>query len=195
MYNRKDAFYRKAKREGYRSRAAYKLKEINGKHKLLRKGAYVADVGCAPGGWAQVASEFVGKQGLIIGVDILNMEPINRENFVFIRGDFNLSETRQEIKDKAGREFDLILSDIAPNTTGIKVRDHALSLELCRLVYELSLSFLKKGGNLLMKIFQGEDMNLLLEELRKSFSTVKVLKPKSSRKESIEIYLLAKGKK
>jgi len=195
MYNRKDAYYKKAKREGYRSRAAYKLKEINDKYRIVRKGFIVADIGCTPGGWSQVAVEAVGKQGLVVGVDILKMNPIGRENFVFICGDFNLPEVRDEMK-KAGRViFDIVLSDIAPNTSGIKVRDQALSLELCSKVYDLSLEAMKSGGDLLMKIFQGGDMDMLLDELRTSFRKVKIIKPQSSRKESGEIYLLAQGKK
>ena len=144
---------------------------------------------------SDVCSSDLGKQGFVVGVDILKMKPIDRANFVFICGDFNLPEVREEIKKTGGGSFDLVLSDIAPNTTGIKVRDQALSLELCRMVYELSQETLKSGGDLLMKIFQGGDMNILLDELRISFRKVKILKPKSSRKESGEIYLLAQGKK
>lgn len=195
MYNRKDAYYRKAKQEGYRSRAAYKLKEIDARYRILKKGFVVADIGCTPGGWSQVAVETIGKQGLVVGVDILKMNPIGGENFVFICGDFNLPEVRDEMKKVGKGGFDIVLSDIAPNTSGIKVRDQALSLGLCRKVYELSLEAMKNGGDLLMKIFQGGDMDALLDELRRSFRKVKILKPQSSRKESGEIYLLAQGKK
>ncbi|RMF96533.1 MAG: RlmE family RNA methyltransferase [Candidatus Schekmanbacteria bacterium] len=195
MYNRKDSYYRKAKKEGYRSRAAYKLIEINDKYKLLKKGMIVADIGCAPGGWSQVALDKVGSKGKVIGVDILTIKPLGNENYHFINGDFTSLEIMETIKETAGVPFDLVLSDISPNTTGIKVRDQALSLEICQLVFRFSLSVLKEGGDLLMKIFQSDDMKTLVSELRNSFEKVKIVKPKSSRKESGEVYLLAQKKK
>lgn len=195
MYIRKDSFYKKAKREGYRSRAAYKLMEINDKHKILKNGYCVADIGCFPGGWAQVAGELIGAKGIVVGVDVKKTQPIAGENFIFIEGDFTFPDVRQKISSSAGKLFDIILSDISPDLSGIKIRDQALSVELCRSVLEFAGQFLKNGGTLLLKIFQGSDVKDFLDELRNCFKDVKILKPSSSRKESGEVYILCSGKK
>ena len=188
MYKRKDYFYKKAKEEGFRSRAAYKLIEIQKKYKVFKKGNYVLDLGCAPGGWIQVALKYIGKSGKIKGIDLLEVKPFQEKNVEIINSDisnYNFSEEK----------FDVILSDMAPNTTGIKHADYYRSYELCEKAFDIADKYLKKDGILVLKIFQGKEFNDLRVELKKSFEKVSVFKPKSSRSSSVETYLVCLNKK
>lgn len=194
MYNRKDAFYKKAKQEGYKSRAAYKLKEINQKFHLMKKGGTFLDAGAAPGGWSQVALEIAGRNGQVVGIDLLEVDGIDQDNFSFIQGDL----TKQETLDKAlaiSDVYDTVISDAAPNTTGQKFVDHANSIEIVRFIYDFALKVLKPGGSFVFKLFDGEDREALVKELKQKFSTVKILKPDSTRKNSFEFYIICKGLK
>ena len=188
MFNRKDYFYRKAKDEGFRSRAAYKLLEIQNKYKIFKKGDYVLDLGCAPGGWIQVTLRFIGKSGKIKGIDILNVDPFKEKNVEIIKGDIYEYNLNNE-------SFDVILSDMAPNTSGIKHADYYRSYELCLKAFEIAKSNLKRDGNLVLKIFQGKEFNELRAELKKEFNQVITFKPKSSRSTSSEVYLVCKRRK
>jgi len=192
----RDPYVKKAQKEGYLSRAAYKLLEIQEKDRILRTGMVVVDLGAAPGGWSQVAGEIVGKNGCIIAVDLLPMTPI--AGVEFIQGDFNDPEIYslllQTVRERKGDEMvDLVLSDMAPNLSGQKTIDQARSLHLVELAWHCALNILKPGGSLLFKIFQGPGVDDLFKELRTHFKNVKIRKPKSSRARSSEVYILANG--
>lgn len=194
MYKRKDRFYNKAKQEGYKSRAAYKLKEINDKHKIISKNDYVLDAGAAPGGWSQILLEIVGKGGRIVGVDLLDVEGISGNNFTFIKGDLFEEDTLEKILNISG-SYDVVVSDAAPNTSGQKFADHANSIELVKNIYDFSRKVLKNNGNFIAKLFDGEDTKNFVDELKKSFKKVSIYRPKSTRKNSFEIYLICRGYK
>ncbi len=187
-----DPFVKSAKYQGYRSRAVYKLKEINDRDHLIKPGMTVIDLGAAPGGWSQLISQIIGNDGMIIAVDILPMEPVT--GVAFIQGDFrDQAVLDQLLAALTGRAADLVISDMAPNISGIKTVDQTRSLYLAELTVDLAKLSLKKGGNLLVKVFQGEGFDALRRELQNRFATVAVRKPKSSRPQSPEIYLLAKN--
>ena len=187
-----DPFVKQAQKDGYRSRAAYKLTELNEKDKLIRPGMRVLDLGSAPGGWSQVAGKIIGDKGRILATDILPMEPLR--NVDFIQGDF----TEQETLDKllawtGGGKFDLIISDIAPNITGISSADQASSIYFLELALDTVRRTLKPGANFVAKMFQGSGSDEYLKELRKHFDKVSIRKPAASRKESREVFVVAKG--
>lgn len=190
MYKRKDAYFKKAKREGYRARSAFKLFSLNKKYNLIKRNNSVLDIGCSPGSWSQVTKKLVGNNGLVVGIDILPVKEI--KNVKFIQGDITESLTIEKIKN-ISNEFDVIISDAAPKTTGIKELDHDKSIYLNEKVLELSDNLLKKEGNLLVKVFQGKYFQEFLNKINKKFDFVKCSKPDSSRKESKEIYIVAKG--
>jgi 23S rRNA (uridine2552-2'-O)-methyltransferase len=180
-----DPYVRKARAQGYRSRAAYKLTEIDAREKLLRPGMTVLDLGAAPGGWSQVAAERVGRSGRVVAVDLLPIAPIS--GVTVLQGDF-----RQKIPLE-GEKADVVLSDLSPNLSGIGNVDQARALELLRAAIDLCRKVLKPDGVFLTKAFQGEAFEELLALLTRSFSKVKVVKPPASRGESRETYLLARG--
>ncbi len=190
--DRKDYYYKKAKREKYRSRASYKLKQINAKYKLIRRGNKVLDLGAAPGGWTQVAREIVNSNGLVVAIDLQKIKRFEHENVITLQGDFTEKETIEKIKGIT-QSFDVIISDASPSISGVWDIDHFRSIELCRRVLEIAKEVLKPGGNLLVKVFQGSEINNFVNEVRKNFKYVKITKPKASRKKSAEIYVVAKG--
>jgi len=192
----KDPYVIKSREQGYRSRAAYKLLEINQKDHILKSGMNIIDLGSAPGGWSQVASEIVGEQGNVIALDILDMQPIN--NVYFIQGDFTTDEVFNKLLDyldqnKIINKVDVVISDMAPNLTGIVTADQANSIYLVKLAYDLACKVLKPGGVFLAKAFQGANFDSLSTEIKQSFSKLLIRKPKSSRSESKEVYILAIG--
>ncbi len=192
IYNRKDFYYKKAKSEGYRSRAAYKLLELNKKFSVIKKGDIIADLGCAPGGFLQVASELTGEDGIVVGVDLVSVEPVGRNVFL-LQGDF----TKVDVKEKMlqitrGKKFDVILSDMAPKTSGIHFRDSYLSFRLAEEAFSSARDMLIKGGNILIKIFESEEVKGLTDSLRKSFESLYLNRPESTRKGSKEIYIIGK---
>lgn len=193
MYERKDSWYRKAKKEGYRSRAAYKLTEIAAAEKLLRPGDLVIDAGAAPGGWSQVLVDLVGPKGKVAAVDILPMDPLPAENFRFFQDDLALPSLPSRLVDWLGRNADAVVSDAAPNTTGISFTDQVRSAELVRAVHGLARNTLRKGGAFLAKIFEGAEADAVMRELKGSFAHVRRIRPGATRKESFELYLLATG--
>lgn len=194
MYNRKDSFYKKAKLEGYRSRASYKLLELNQKYKLFRKNDAVLDVGAAPGGWSQVALQLLGEKGIVVAVDILDINPLNDKRFHFIKGDIRDENTLSEIT-KYASSFDIVISDIAPNTTGQKFVDHQNSINLIKIVINFIMKTLKKNGIFLFKLFDGEERESLVKDLKELFEDIKIIRPDATRKNSFEIYLICKGYK
>lgn len=184
-----DPYVEQAKKLGYRSRAAFKLVEIQKKFDILKKGMLVVDLGSAPGGWSQIASQYVDR---IIAIDLLEMEPL--KNVEFIRGDFLDNEIYQKLKDiLEDGKVDVVMSDMAPSTSGIKKIDHLRIMSLLENVYEFSKEHLKEGGSMIAKVFQGGAQTEFLKELRKHFSKVHHFKPNSSRKESSEMYIIAIG--
>ncbi len=204
-----DHYFHQAKREGYRSRAAYKLKEINDRKKIFTKGDAVLDCGCAPGSWLQVAEQCIGPRGVVIGID-LNPLPhsFQQRNIHVITGDLNdvtdehlheaLVQTRAAMSssDKPVETqpcFDVILSDMAPKTTGQKSSDHHASARLVDMLFDRCRGLLEPGGNLVVKVFEGERSPDLLARARQLFDNAKGFKPQASRQHSTEMYIVAKG--
>ncbi|MDR2883746.1 MAG: RlmE family RNA methyltransferase, partial [Deferribacteraceae bacterium] len=175
MYNRKDSYYYKAKQEGYKSRAAYKIIELNQKYKLIRKGDNILDCGAAPGGWSQVALNLVGQAGRVVAVDYAEIMGINNPNFTFIQGDMKDEKIIEAVH--ALGVYDTILTDMAPKTTGIKVKDHVDSLELVQIAFGLAERSLKPGGSFVAKIFDGEDRQAYIKQLEKRFKEVRTSRP------------------
>ncbi len=189
-----DEYYKRAKKENYHSRASYKLLQLDKKFRIIRKGDYVVDLGAAPGGWSQVALEKVGEYGLVVGIDLQRIKPIEDEGtFIGIRGDFTDEETVEKIKQALNRKADVILSDASPRLSGVKDVDQMRILTLGESVLKISASVLKTNGSLIMKAFQGEVFENLLKKIKNDFRTVKTTKPPSSRKKSVEMYILARG--
>lgn len=190
----KDEYVKRAQREGYRARAAYKLLEIQEKDRILEPGMRVVDLGAAPGGWAQVAQTIVGDTGLVIGLDLLPIEPL--PGVTFIQGDFREQEPLERLRSALGGEpVDLVLSDMAPNVSGMPAVDQPRSIYLCELALEFCREMLKPGGSLLVKVFQGAGFDAYLLELRSAFGQVASRKPRASRPKSREVYLVARGYK
>ncbi len=189
-----DPYVQRSKRDGYRSRSAYKLTEIDERDKLLRPGQVVVDLGAAPGGWAQVAAARVGKSGAVLAIDLLQMEPIGGVDFV--QGDFTRGSGLKAIEALLGdRKADVVLSDMAPNMSGIAVSDQARSMELAEAARDFAVFHLQPEGAFVVKIFQGAGYDEYLRSLRAAFVKVVVRKPDASRGESAEQYLLARGLK
>ena len=187
-----DFYVKEAQKAGYRSRAVYKLLEIQEKDRILKSGMVVIDLGAAPGSWSEIAAPIVGKSGKVIAMDILDIDPI--DNVTFIQGDF----TEQEVYDSLleslnGREVDLVMSDLAPNISGTRAVDQPKAMYLAELALDISNNVLKPGGDLLTKVFQGEGSEQYLKALRESFDKVVIRKPKASRPKSREVYMLARG--
>lgn len=189
-----DFFVKQSKKEGYRSRAAYKLLEIAERDHLFKSGMIVVDLGAAPGSWSQVASQKVGQKGKVIALDILEMAPL--PGVAFIQDDFReeraLFELRKHLEE---RQPDLVISDMAPNMSGIVVSDQARSMYLAELALAFSMEQLNYGGNFLVKVFQGRDFEQFHRDMRAGFKSVAVRKPEASRDRSNELYLLGLGKK
>ncbi|MBT4716939.1 RlmE family RNA methyltransferase [Candidatus Woesearchaeota archaeon] len=188
MYERKDYFYEKARKSGLRARSSYKLIEIQNKYKIIKKNDSVLDIGCAPGSWLQIIKKFT--KGNILGVDLVNVKPLKGVDF--IQMDVTDSEFVPLIKEKYGL-FNVIVSDIAPKTSGVRARDQALSYELSRMSFIVAAKLLKKGGNFVVKTFQSQDTDDLFKEIKKSFTFVKRYIPESTRRSSKELYIIATG--
>ena len=188
---RKDDYYNRAKQEGYRSRAAYKLKQIDADAGLFGEGNTVVDLGAAPGGWLQVAREAVGDSGTVVGVDLQRIEPI--DGVETVRGDMTEEATREEITDEVG-EADVVVSDMAPNMTGEYSLDHARSVHLARMAFETALELLAPGGDFVAKVFEGPDTDDLRADIDEEFEYVRTIHPDASRDSSSELFMVAKGR-
>ena len=187
-----DPYVKQAQRDGYRSRASYKLIQLNERDRLIRPGMLVVDLGCAPGGWSQVAGRLVGARGKVVATDILPMDPV--KNVDFLQGDFTDEALLERILAQLeGHQPDLILCDIAPNITGIDVADQASSMYLVELALDLARRILKPRGDFVAKVFQGAGSEAYLKELRTSFEKLLIRKPAASRARSREVYAVAKG--
>jgi 23S rRNA (uridine2552-2'-O)-methyltransferase len=187
-----DPYVKMAQKDGYRSRASYKLLEIQEKDRILRPGNTVIDLGAAPGGWSQVTSRVLGDKGRLIASDILEMDSI--PDVTFIQGDFTEESVLAQILEAVGNNpVDLVISDMAPNMSGVKMADQARSMYLCELALDLAGQVLRPGGDFLIKIFQGEGFDEYHKQVRAMFEKVQMRKPLSSRDRSREQYLLARG--
>jgi len=187
-----DEYVKLAQRDGYRSRAAFKLLEIQEKDRLIKPGMQVVDLGAAPGGWTQIAVKLVGSQGRVVGLDLLPMDPMAGVDF--IQGDFREDAVLASLRDTLGGEpVDLVLSDMAPNVTGMTVVDQPRAMYLCELALDFCREMLKPGGCMVVKVFQGEGFETFLKDVRSRFDKVVSRKPDASRAKSREIYLVARG--
>ncbi|MBE6492990.1 MAG: RlmE family RNA methyltransferase [Methanosphaera stadtmanae] len=191
----KEHYYKLAKKNNYRSRASYKLKQLNKKYKLLNADSNVVDLGAAPGGWSQVVCEIIGEEGTgqVISVDLEYIKPIDHDAYIGVKGDFTTQEIQETITEIINGKADLILSDASPKLTGVKDVDNFRAYDLAKSVLNISDNILKPEGNLVIKAFQGEAYQELIKELKKKFRTVKTTKPNSSRKRSSEMYVIARG--
>jgi 23S rRNA (uridine2552-2'-O)-methyltransferase len=188
----RDIYVEQATRAGWRSRAVFKLEQIQDKERLLKPGVTCVDLGSAPGSWSQLAARLVGSTGRVIAIDLLPMEPI--PGVEFLEGDFTAPETLEALRNLVGpKPVDLVMSDMAPNMSGNRTIDQPRSLALLDEALAFAREVLKPGGDLLFKAFQGEGIDALTRDLKRDFKTVKTLKPKASRPESREIYLLARS--
>ena len=186
-----DPYVARAKREGYRSRAAFKLIEIDEKYHVLKSGAHVVDLGAAPGGWSEIAAKRVGPKGKVIALDILEMNPI--PGVAFLHLDFLDNAAPDRLKEMLGGKADVVLSDMAANATGHRQTDHLRIMALAEAAALFAREVLKPGGNFLCKVLQGGTEATLLAELKRDFESVKHVKPPASRTDSAELYLLARG--
>jgi 23S rRNA (uridine2552-2'-O)-methyltransferase len=182
-------FYRKAKAEKYRARSAYKLLEVQGKFKLIKKGDIVVDLGAAPGSWSQVALEFIGENGFVIGVDIIPVVGLSG-NYKFILGDICKESTLAKIKKELHRDASVVIADAAPDFSGIRTKDVGVSMQLSFRAIEIAKEILRNGGNFVTKTFRGIDYNLFIAEMKRNFRVVKEVKPRASQQESAEVYVV-----
>jgi 23S rRNA (uridine2552-2'-O)-methyltransferase len=190
--HRSDTYVKQARHEGYRSRAVYKLEELDQRDHLLRPGISMVDLGAAPGGWSQYAQRRLGDKARIVALDVLPMDPL--PGVTFIQGDFREAPVLDALEAAVGEaKVDLVLSDMAPNISGVDAADQAGTVHLAELALEFARVRLKPGGVFVAKLFQGEGFDEFLKELRQNFSKVSLRKPKASRPRSREIYLVARG--
>ncbi len=192
-YQRKDSFHQRAKREGYRSRAVYKLDEIQERHGLLRPGQRVVDLGCWPGGWLQVAARCVGSTGRVVGIDRTPVEPLHLDRVVTLEADLTDPELAERILEALGGAADVVLSDAAPKLTGIRAADRAREEELLGAIERLLPRILKRGGDLLLKVLESPEAQEVMQRIRVRFDRARSIRPAASRKGTSERYLLARG--
>jgi 23S rRNA (uridine2552-2'-O)-methyltransferase len=191
MYQRKDRFYRKAKAQGLRSRAAFKLDDLD--RRVLRAGDRVVDLGCWPGGWLQVAARRVGESGRVVGVDVRELEPLGLANVRVIRADVREEGTAEQILRALGGSADVVLSDMSPQLTGIRERDEANAAELVRTALAIAQKTLRPGATLVCKVFMNSDYPAMLAEARRRFAEVTATRSHATRRGSAELYWIARG--
>lgn len=189
-YVRKDHFHRKAKQDGFRSRAAYKLEELNRRFRLFRQGGRVLDLGAAPGGWLQVAAQAVGKRGRVVGIDRLSINPLPYAQLHILQGDLLDEEVQTQALELLGGRADCVLSDMAPNISGVRLTDCARSFELASLALHLAQACLKPRGAFVVKLFPGDEFEEFLAMMKQSFRKVRTTRPEATRKSSSEVYVI-----
>jgi len=194
-YQRKDHYYKKAKKEGKPSRAAYKIEQIQKKLKLINKGDIVIDIGCSPGGWLLEIAKMVGHMGTVIGVDVEALRVEIPKNGAFILGDIMSPDAINQICLRLTRDADVIVSDMAPNLSGISFRDAYHSYELASRALEICRGILKEGGHFIVKVFPGKELNIFKKSLQKAFKKIETIIPPATRKTSSELYLVGLGHK
>jgi 23S rRNA (uridine2552-2'-O)-methyltransferase len=193
VYDRKDVFHQRAKREGFRSRAAYKLEELNRDHRLLRPGDRVADLGCWPGGWLQVAAEAVGPRGRVVGIDLAAIDPpLSYESVIAFQADLTEPSVAERILEALGGPADVVLSDAAPKLTGIRATDRAHEEELLEAIEALLPTLLRPGGSLVAKLLESPEAQAVAKRLRSRFGSARITKSEATRKGSSEKYLIAR---
>ncbi|MFB6086436.1 MAG: 23S rRNA (uridine(2552)-2'-O)-methyltransferase [Halodesulfurarchaeum sp.] len=190
----KDEYYNRAKQEGYRSRSAYKLSQIDEQVGLLDPGDTVLDLGAAPGGWLQVAAERVGEAGRVIGVDFQRIDPVETGDVETIRGDMTEERTQERMAELAPDTVDVVVSDMAPNMTGEYDLDHARSVHLARTALEIAEQFLDSGGNFVAKVFEGRDLDDFVADVEGEFDMVSIVRPDASRDSSSEVFVVGLGR-
>jgi 23S rRNA (uridine2552-2'-O)-methyltransferase len=190
---KKEYYYRKAKEEKLRSRAAYKLLQVVKKYKFIKKGYVVADLGAAPGGWTQASMRLVGSLGFVLAVDLKPIEPFDSPHVRTIISDITEQQTSQVISEFLPRSADVVIADISPNISGTWELDHARQIDLAKHSLRIATSLLRPGGNFFVKVFQGSILNDFVDETKRYFSFVKLVKPKASRAKSSELYVLGKN--
>ena len=189
----KDQYYNRAKQEGYRTRSAYKLKQLDDAAGLFGPGNTVVDLGAAPGGWLQVAAEAVGETGTVVGVDFQRIDDLDADTVETIRGDMTDDDTKDRLRERVGADgADVVLSDMAPDMTGEYSVDHARSVHLARQAFEVALDLLPAGGDFAAKVFDGRDVDGLREDIDAEFEYVRTVHPDASRDSSSELYLIGK---
>ncbi|MBU0981178.1 RlmE family RNA methyltransferase [Patescibacteria group bacterium] len=190
----KDPYFLEAKKKGYRARSAFKLLEIQNKFKLIKEGQTIVDLGSAPGSFLQVISEIVGPKGRAIGIDLQEMEPLDMANVILIQGDIFQTNALVDFFQKNGfGNVDVVTSDLAPKTSGIKDLDQGRSVELTEQAFLISTKILKEGGHFVGKVFQGEDLDILMGKMKPFFKSIVCFKPKACRQCSFETYIVAKS--
>lgn len=194
MYIPNDKFARRAKKEGYRARSAYKLLDIQRKFRIMKSGDFVLDLGAAPGSWMQVVSNIIGKEGKVLGVDKESVASLVGANTKVLAKDVFDADLAGCVLKHFGGKVDIVISDMAPSTTGMRGRDEALSYELAGRALEIVLAILKERGNAVIKIFEGEETRDLLSRVKKTFASIKIVKPAGSQKGSREMYIVARTK-
>ena len=192
---KREYYYKKAKEENYRSRATYKLVQANEKYGFIQRNDIVVDLGAAPGGWIQAARKMTGKNGFVLGVDLKPIDPFTQEYVRTIVADLTESGIVEEIRSFLPREADVVISDAAPNITGVWEVDHARQIDLATKSLEIAQCILRPSGNFFVKVFEGDLLNDFIQTLKNLFETVKIVKPQASRAKSSEMYLLALGLK
>jgi 23S rRNA (uridine2552-2'-O)-methyltransferase len=192
---KREYYYKKAKEENYRSRATYKLVQANEKYGFIQRNDIVVDLGAAPGGWIQAARKMTGKNGFVLGVDLKPIDPFTQEYVRTIVADLTESGIVEEIRSFLPREADVVISDAAPNITGVWDVDHARQIDLATKSLEIAQCLLRPSGNFFVKVFEGDLLNDFIQTVKNLFETVKIVKPQASRAKSSEMYLLALGLK
>ena len=193
MYQRKDAFYVRAKAAGYRSRAAFKLEQLTQRYHLFHRGDRVVDLGAWPGGWLQVVARHVGPSGIVVGVDLQPIDPLPEKNVRTLCGDVTAPDVQRCITDACGGKADVVLSDLAPKLTGVRARDDARAQALAEHTLELAAHILKPGGTLVIKLFMSDALPRYVARLRIVFGHVRTTRPDATRKGSDEMYTIASG--
>jgi len=187
---KREYYYRKAKEEKFRSRAAYKLLQAVKKHQFIKPGDVVVDLGSAPGGWTQASRKIVGSKGFVLGVDLKRIRSFDQPNVRVVAGDVTDPQTVEQIRELLPRPADVVISDVAPNVSGIWELDHARQIDLARWSLKIATSVLRPEGHFFVKVFQGDMLNDLVKEVKQNFAFVKLIKPKASRARSAELYIL-----
>jgi 23S rRNA (uridine2552-2'-O)-methyltransferase len=190
---KRDQFHRLAKQKGYRSRASFKLFQVTKRYRFIKRGDRVLDLGAAPGGWLQAARKVVGAEGYVLGVDKDPIEDLPYQNVTALVTDVTQSDVIERIQSVSGLAFDVVVSDLSPNISGVWEVDHARQMELARTALRIARVILRPAGNMLVKIFQGSELKEFQLEMKSSFSTLRIVKPPASRPESAELYFLGLG--